>query len=494
MVRRSRVNVKEVLATLAARDRTWTHWGAAGGPATAAGNTHVEGGTTMKQLQKVLWTKGVLLNPQHLQMQDRYLEHLLEFRLSALTFCPWGFSRLEIDREALAAGVLAITSAAGLFGDGLVFDVGGADPAPAPLPLAEHWRADQTELIVHLAIPEHRPGSASVSAGGSERDTRYVAEVVLRRDENTGLAEKPVQVARNNLRLVAEGESVAGLSALPVARVRRTGTGALELDASYVPPLLNVSVSSYLQAMARRIVELLAAKSSGLGGMRRQRNVGLADFGVSDVANFWLLYTVNSHLPRFRHLHDSRASHPAALYSAMAELSGALMTFATGAQPADLPPYDHHDLTGCFTRLDALLRTLLESAVPEKFVSLPLRGTEPSVYATALDEERYLTAPQLYLAVAAAAKPEEVIRRVPQLFKVSSADRIEGLIRRALPGVALRYVPEPPGAVPLKLNFHYFAVERTGEDWDAIRLSRHLAAYVPAELPDVELELIVLLG
>ena len=76
----------------------------------------------MRQLQPVLWTKGVLLSPQHLQMQDRYLEDLLSFRLGALTFRPWGFQRPEIDRDALAGGAFAVTSAAGILPDGLLFD------------------------------------------------------------------------------------------------------------------------------------------------------------------------------------------------------------------------------------------------------------------------------------------------------------------------------------------------------------------------------------
>jgi len=57
----------------------------------------------MRQMQPVLWTKGVLLSPQHLQTQDRFLEDLIQFQLSGLTYCPWGFHRLEIDHEALAA-------------------------------------------------------------------------------------------------------------------------------------------------------------------------------------------------------------------------------------------------------------------------------------------------------------------------------------------------------------------------------------------------------
>jgi type VI secretion system protein ImpJ len=448
----------------------------------------------MKQLQKVLWTKGVLLNPQHLQAQDRYLEHLLEFRLNALAFCPWGFSRLEIDRDALAGGMLSLSAAAGLFADGAVFDIGGADPAPPPLALAAHFGADQTELLVYLTIPERRPGRQTVSSGAAERDTRYIAEVVMRRDDNTGLAEKPIQVARKNLRLVAEGEALEGSSALPLARVRRGPAGQLELDTSFVPPLISIGASAHVSGLVRSVVELLAAKSAALSGMRRQRNVGLADFGVSDVANFWLLYTVNSHLPRFRHLHDTGSAHPAVLYAAMIDLAGALMTFSGDTQPADLPAYEHLDLTTCFGRLDALLRHLLEAVVPSRHVSLPLRSTEPSLYATALDEDRYFDAPHIYLAVAAAMKPDEVMRRVPQLLKVSSADRIEGLIRRALPGVRLLHTPEPPAGIPLRLNLQYFALERVGEDWDAIRMSRHLAAYVPADVPQPELELVILLA
>lgn len=448
--------------------------------------------TIMRQLQRVLWSKGVLLNPQHLQLQDRYLEELLAFRLEALSFRPWGFSRLALDREALAGGMLALTSAAGLLPDGLVFDVPGADPEPAPLPLASHWRPDQSAMTVSLAIPEHRLGGRNVAGGNGGGDARYVAEVVLRRDENTGLGEKPIQVARRNLRLVAEGEALEGYVSMPVARITRDAAGALEVDPAYIPPVVDIAASPALMTMARRLVELLSARSSALSAMRRERNAGLADFGTADIANFWLLFTVNSHLPHFRHLFEVRRGHPSELFAAMLELAGTLMTFADG-HPRELPAYDHGDLTTCFTRLDARLRELLDTAVPSNHVSLPLRQTEPSIYATAIDQDRYFGATQVYLAVASSLKKEELPRRVPQLLKLSSADQIERLVRHGLPGVPLAHVPVPPSAVPVKLNYQYFALERRGEDWDAIRLSRHLAVHVPADLPEPQLELVLLL-
>src|SRR6185436_21048030 len=104
----------------------------------------------MRQLQPVLWTKGVLLQPQHLQTQDRFLENLIEFQLSTLAVYPWGFSHLEIDREALAGGAIALSAAAGILPDGLLFDLPSSDPPPSPRPLADAWGADQQSLDVYL--------------------------------------------------------------------------------------------------------------------------------------------------------------------------------------------------------------------------------------------------------------------------------------------------------------------------------------------------------
>ena len=47
----------------------------------------------MRQLQPVVWSKGVFLSPQHLQAQDRFFEETLRFLSGALSFRNWGFSR-----------------------------------------------------------------------------------------------------------------------------------------------------------------------------------------------------------------------------------------------------------------------------------------------------------------------------------------------------------------------------------------------------------------
>jgi type VI secretion system protein ImpJ len=447
----------------------------------------------MRQLQPVIWAKGTFLTPQHLQTQDRFIQSTFQFRLDALNFRPWGFADLRIRHEALAEGNFAISRAVGIFPDGLVFEIPDSDQAPPPKPLAPFFDADQQTVDVYLAIPSDRERGLNVSVVKQNADTRYLAEVVDVRDENTGASGKPIQFARKNFRLLLEGESREGNVTLRIARVRRMAAGTFEADTKFVPPLLNVAASEYCVSMLRRLVEILSAKSSILAGKRRQKSQNLADFTSADIANFWLLYTVNNHFPVLRHIYETRKGHPENAFRILTSLAGALTTFSMKIQPRDLPAYNHDDLSACFTDLDEKLREMLETVVPSNYVSLPLKLVQPSVYATTIDEDKYLVNTKMYLAVSADMPEADLMKRAPQLIKVCSASQVDHLVRNALSGIQLTHLPKPPGAIPVKLAFQYFGLNQTGQVWDSIGKSRNLGAYVPAEIPKPQLELIILL-
>ena len=446
----------------------------------------------MKQLQPVIWSKGTFLTPQHLQMQDRFIEDSLSFRMQALRFCPWGFRDLMINQEQLAGGQLAISRASGIFPDGLLFEIPDADPAPPSRPLPELFDRETTSLDIYLAVPEYREKGRNVAVDG-EIGSRYVAEIITLRDENTGQNEKPVQIARKNMRLLAETENREGWSTLRVAKVQRTEADTFALDPRFVPPLIETGASEYLSGILRGIVEVLSARSSQLSAGRRQKNQSLADFTATDIANFWLLYTVNSYAPMFNHLFENKSAHPEEVYAAMASLAGALTTFSPNLRPRELPLYQHDSLGPVFTELDQKLRALLETVVDTNLVSLPLKQVQNSIYATAIDQEKYLVNTRMYLAVSAEAAEEDVIRKVPQLVKVCSATHIDHLVKQALPGVQLKHLPNPPSAIPVKLKYQYFSLNQSGPAWEAVNRAHNFAAYVPGDLPNPNLELLILL-
>ncbi len=445
----------------------------------------------MKRLQPVIWSKGTALAPQHLQTQDRFFESSLQFRIDALTFRPWGFQTLEIDHQALGSGAFAITRASGILPDGLLFDIPASDDGPRAKPLENAFEEDSGELQLYLAIPEYKDRGLNVSSNG-DSNTRYRAETALLRDETTGLSERAVQIARKNICFLTARELRDGYSALQIAKVKRTAAGDFSNDSTFLPPLLNLQASSHLVSITRKLIELLSSKSSQLADGRRHKSQLLADFSASDIPNFWLLHTVNSYFPQLNHLLEAKSSHPEHLFGAMLNLAGALTTFSREIRPRDLPKYQHEDLSSCFGDLDKKLRILLETVVPSNFVSLPLKLIQPSIYATALDDEKYLKNTQMYLAVSAEMNQGELISKTPQLIKLCSANHIEHLVRQALPGVPLKNLLTPPAAIPLKLNYKYFSLNQTGLAWEAITRAHNLAAYVPDDFPNPQLELIII--
>jgi type VI secretion system protein ImpJ len=447
----------------------------------------------MKRLQPVIWMKGTFLSPQYLQTQDRFIESCLQFQLDALSYCGWGFHKLMINQEALAAGYLAISEASGIFPDGLLFDIPGADQAPSPKMIAESFEADQNTLDIYLAIPHYREKGLNVSLARAQADTRYLSEVAMLRDENTGLAERPIQVARKNFRIMLEGESQKHTSVMRVCRVRKSPAGTFDLDPDVVPPLLDFTASQRIGGITRRLVEILSAKSAQLAGMRRQKNLNLAEFGTADIASFWLLYTINSHFPLFQHLYEIRHGHPEKLYSLMLTLAGALTTFAKDLHPRELPKYDHDNLGTCFPKLDDLIRHLLDTVIPSNFISLPLRLTAPSIYSTLLQDDKYLRDTRLYLAISTEAGEGDVISKGPYLLKVCSQNHIEHLVQRALPGLPLTHIARPPSAIPMKMNHVYFSISQSGACWEAITRARNFSCYIPGDFPNPSAELLILL-
>lgn len=447
----------------------------------------------MRILQPVVWSKGTFLSPQHLQVQDRFVESLMQFRSEALHFRPYGFNRLEIDQDKLANGLFVIHQASGLFPDGLPFEIPESDVAPGAKPLAEFFGSDQTTLDIFIAVPSYRPSGVNLSSPERGMDTRYLAAAANFRDENTGTNDKPIQVARKNIRLLAEGEPQRGSVVMPVARILKNGAGAFQLDPHHAPPLLSFSASNYLYSVARRLMELLSSKSAVLAGMRRQKNQSLAEFTTADIANFWLLYTINQHFPHLRHLYETKRSHPEELFGLMLSLASTLTTFSLEVQPRDLPEYDHDNLGACFHTLDETLASLLETVVPSNFVSMPLKAVRPSIYAASLFEDRFLEDTRLYLAIQCDMDEGELIQKVPHLVKICSATHVEHLVRQALPGVPLTHVMSPPTSIPVKMNHQYFSLSRSGLAWEAVERARNLAAYIPGDFPNPVAELIVLL-
>jgi type VI secretion system protein ImpJ len=459
----------------------------------------------MRNRHRVVWTKGMFLTPQQFQTQDQFFESALQSRFAASCFANWGVTELDIDAEALQNGLFRVAGCTGIMPDGEPFDMPDTDELPASRGVTGHFPPTRESLDVFLGIPENRPRARNVSIPGKAASeskagengtppaTRYLAETRMFNDENTGNDEKPVQVARRTFRFLFEDEYRDGFSTLRIAQVIRNAAGMPVLNPRFVAPCLSLGSSAYLNSLLRRQIEILATKSAALSGPRRQRGKITAEFSPSETANFWLLHTVNSYLPELKHIWQVRKGHPEAAYVAMLRLAGALLTFSLEAHPENLPDYDHDDLGRSFTLLDEKIRDLMETVIPSKFVAIPLEVRDRFLWGGMVTEDQYFRDSQFFLAVSAKMGIDDLIRKLPQLVKISSPDDIQRLIRNALPGVTLRHAPVPPAAIPMKLDSQYFALNQSGELWNTIRLSRQIVVHAPGEIVEPRMEILIVL-
>jgi type VI secretion system protein ImpJ len=447
----------------------------------------------MKNLRRVVWSKGMFLTPQHFQSQDEYFEDSLQFRFTGSNFANWGVISLGIDEESLANGLFRLRYCRGILPDGLLFHMPESDDLPQSRPLEEFFPPNQPTLDVFLCIPENRPQGRNFTLAADTPDTtRFVADTQLVPDATAGADEKPVQLAKKTLRLLLEGENRDGFTSMRIAQVSRNAAGKYILTRQFIPPCLDISGSEYLMMLLRRQIEVLAAKAGALSLPRRERGRDLADFTTSEVSSYWLLHTINSNLPELKHIWSVRKGHPEPLFVEMLRLAGALSTFAL--EPArEFPAYDHDNLGVCFTELDGRIRDLLEIVVKSKCVPVPLVLTDKLIWQGTIPDDQYLRNSQWFLSVSSKIGVDELITKFPRLAKVSSPLEIQRLIRLSLNGLALRHAQVPPSAIPVKLDNQYFSIAKTGVLWDGVSQTRNLTVFVPTEVVEPKMELLIVL-
>jgi type VI secretion system protein ImpJ len=434
---------------------------------------------------KVVWTEGMFLQPQHFQQHDRYIEYQIRQRLLATIGYGWGFSSVAIDDAALALGKLSLNSAQGILPDGNAFSVPGNDAAPAALDVPSDARNERVVLAVAL----QRPGiveSDAEQAAGSMGPRYQVAEVSVG-DSNTNVdRDASVQVGRLNLRLMLERDAGEGFATLGVARVvERRADNKLVLDAQYIPPMLHAPGNAILDGYVRELCGLLHQRGEALAARLSQPGRG----GVAEIADFLLLEAVNRSQPLFMQLQQRPVLHPETLHAACLSLAGDLATFRERRRPPPFPEYQHDDLARCFRPVIEDLRQSLSMVMEQTAIPIELQDRKYGIRVAVIADTDLQRNASFVLAVASQIPGEALRARFPTQVKIGPVERIRDLVNLQLPGVSLRPLPVAPRQIPYHAGFNYFELDtRNNELWKQLESSGGLAMHIAGEFPGLELE------
>ena len=439
----------------------------------------------MTWTNKVIWTEGMFLQPQHFQQHDRFLSQQAQARLGASVAYGWGFLTLALDSAALNLGKIALSGAQGVMPDGLAFDVPGQDPAPAAFDVP----VDARDQLVVLALTLQRPGVAETDAeadAGSMPPRFHSAEVEVGDTNVTGQRLAPLQIGRSNLRIMLARDAVEGFATLALCKVvERRADNKLVLDASFIPPTLNSAGNELLAAHLRELHGLLHQRGEALAA--RLAQPGRA--GVGEIADFLLLGTINRQEPLIGQLRQTSLLHPRDFYFLGVTLAGDLSTYGARRRPAALPAYVHDDPARCFKPLMDDLRQSLSMVMEQTAIPIELQERKHGVKVAIIPDIELQRTAQFVLAVAAQLPGDALRARFPTQVKIGTVERIVDLVNLQLPGVTLRPLPVAPRQIPYHAGFTYFELETRGNEmWKQLENSGGLAMHVAGDFPGLEIE------
>ncbi len=438
----------------------------------------------MVSRDKVIWSEGMFLRPQHFQQLERHVLHAATQRAVAAQGFFWGFSHLSVDREALAIGKLVLTDASGVMPDGTPFDFAG--PAAAPAALEVPTRARDARVM--LAIPRTRTGATDVVYEGEE-DTlaRYlVHEADVHDTGSVALEPALLQLGRLRLRLMLEDELTDDWLGLGVARVvERRPDNRIVLDDGYVAPWLAAGEHPVLRGWINELYGLLGARSEALAARLSQPGRG----GVSEVSDFMLLETVNRYVGALWHARQSAGQHPERLFHDWLMLACDLATFtSTTRRPEVLPEYVHDDLQNTFAPLMHELRRSLSAVLEQRALQIPLQDRGQGVRVAQIADAELLQTAGFVLAVHADMGTDTVRARFPAQVKIGPVERIRDLVHLQLPGVAVRALPVAPRQIPYSAGHVYFELDKSGEFWKQLERTGALALHLAGDFPGLTME------
>lgn len=398
-------------------------------------------------LAKPDWRNGIKLDQRHFQEQDRYHEDLVRYSLRLGCEDPWGIAHLSVDEDALAGGQFVVRRLTALFPDGTpVWNARSI--APRALDLRSRGR-------VYAALPMELPGRPMV--GAAEEGRRYVRQVSPVADYNSGRGAIPMAWAHPNVRILFEGESLDGMTVLPIARLG---------DPSFVPPVLRVGAAPALEASVGRIAAaaraLVARPSAG------------AERAGGETARVLLAATVGRFLPG---LASAGSTHPRQAYRTVAGFLGALGAFSP-AGGFVIPPFEFLDLKGTFDALEARALELVRALSAPTHRTIPLTRADEHTYRAHLQEPGLLG--KEFLLVVSGGDPAALHASVPRALKVTAWEDLGRAVEQHLGGVPLVSEIRKPAGVQLPPQSACFRLDKRSTAWASITKQGTLAVWMPS--------------
>jgi type VI secretion system protein ImpJ len=411
------------------------------------------------------------------------MEALLESRVRHITPYPWGFSKIEIDRDLAQQSKFSVRRATGVMPDGTPFDIPGSSPLPPPIDVPE----TAGKQLLWLSLPLAAANTREVEDAEADSASRYYPATEVLIDATSPLrVEEEIDVAHPRLSFELRRTAKPGYVGLPIARVLEVRDRAIVFDEKFAPPVLSCSAHPVVDGWIDRVIGWIDNKLEELARYAADPTAG----GGLQSADYFILQLLNRHIPVLKHFRQSRYVHPERLYEEFVRIAGELATFATAERRArDYPAYDHDNLEEVFTPIVRDIQDFLSAQLGRRAIRLEIIERAPNAFVSTIRDRNLFRNAGLVLEVAARRPLTEIQQQFPHLFKVGPNTKMNEIVHAHLPGVGLVHLPTPPPQIRAITDHVYFLLDRQSPLWPEFSVASSIGMHFAGDWPELELEL-----
>lgn len=304
-------------------------------------------------VDRIEWSEGMLLSPQHFQQQSARLDSLVAWHTLAVSPFGWGVRKLEFALLTLPSGILRVAELQAIMPDGTAVSFSAENPMHGSLelnlaPFADELAAGTLNIYLTLAV------SRSLRNKGAAARFRTVPGDLVE-DEITEAVPADLSWLLPELKLQAGPVPSGQYVHFRLATLYRQNE-VLKMG-DELPPSLELVPEG---ALLRRVNEFVRKLRSTAAFVAKQTAVpsSKAEDRLAYLEQKDRLRNLLSGLPGIEAVLRTPALHPYALYLSLCSLLGPLSLLRPGALPPLPPAYDHANPSGS---LDALLGSLQDA-------------------------------------------------------------------------------------------------------------------------------------
>ncbi|WP_199608578.1 type VI secretion system baseplate subunit TssK [Flocculibacter collagenilyticus] len=435
--------------------------------------------------RKPVWAEGVLLGQQHFQVYDSYNEQQHAKRQSYFQSFAYGFESISLDMPALSRGIVNVLNTAFVLKNGRLIEYSRQQTNELKLEIP----SDRTSVTIFIGIASNNSVGEIEGYGNNGQLTAYKAEYIEVADLHDPSRSREVLVSNPNLVLLTDQDQKSYFDTLPLVRLIRGDDGDFVIDDAFIPPLLNINSSKYLQQLLNRTCNLVNAKANVLLN-RRQSFGSVTDFGPNELNSFLLLSSLLPGAKQLEHIKSLALVHPERLYCELLNLLSRISIFEHSELMSNIPQYQHDNLSDVFASFDLIFNQMLEGVVPKRMSGLKLERLSDSIYQVQTIDSSMFERNDFYLAVFIESSDSKWIETFPEQVKIGSAENLELIVSSALNGVQLTHCQRPPNKLAVKSGYEYFRIESYGDFWHQIVEEQSMGVFIPFSMQSASIELV----